>query len=672
MSEQENISLVLARFAELVDRNAIRAIDYQFARYVSMQPEMSATAVLWAAQVSYRAGQGHVCVDLSARQRWFDLHSQEINWLLEGITWRDPSSALANAHCVGDGDRPAPLILNGSRLYLARYWFDEQVVARYLRSNSAAVEVLASLPHTLDALFTPYLPALQTKLRHSGSPEAMQQAVIDSLDIVAPQQVDWAAVMTLVDKQPNLSELAEILQYIPATACLNWQKVAAAVALSRRFSVISGGPGTGKTTTVVRLLAAWVEQAQGVPLVIKLVAPTGKAAARLTESIGGALQQLAVAPEVKVGIPTEATTLHRLLGAVPDRVAFRHHHQNRLHLDVLVVDEASMVDLTMMARLMEAMPDHARLVLLGDKDQLASVEAGSVLGDICQFAAQGYSEYQAAHLSHLTGYHVPVGNPTTPLADSLCMLQKSHRFHAQSGIGQLAYAVNCGHPAMVDAVWQQGFADIDHHALSGENYAALIRRLSNAYKAYFLAAKEGQSPETVLALFADVRLLCAIREGDTGVIGMNQRIERHLRQQGLIQDRDEVWYVGRPVMINQNDYALGLSNGDIGITLYDAEQQRLRVYFQLPDGDLKGVLPSRLPGHETAYAMTIHKSQGSEFAHTFMLLPAKMNPVITKELIYTGITRAKQQLSIYADMSVLQQGITKQTERLSGLPALLQ
>ncbi len=687
---------LLSRLSLLVEKGALRAIDYQFARYMSAQffqcrqddasmqcgqsdqdnPNV-ATLTLWAAQLSYRAGQGNICVAIDQFQVWFDLNSQDRQWLLADIEWTDIHDALSDSPAVGNGLVPTPMVVAENRLYLARYWHDEQIVARYLRRHAVSASTSQALPDILTSLFIPYLPVLKARLQSNDDIALKRQSVIDVLDIVNPEALPWGDIDLIIDAQPGISALNNMLAVIPLSSCLNWQKVAAAMSLSRQFSVISGGPGTGKTTTVVRLLAAWIEQAkfdpapeEGVP-VIKLVAPTGKAAARLTESIGGALDQLAISPDIKGCIPTEASTLHRLLGAIPERVSFRHNAQNRLHLDVLVVDEASMVDLSMMARLMEALPDHARLVLLGDKDQLASVEAGSVLGDICQFAVNGYSSQQAAHLSRLTGYHIADGSPRSPISDSLCMLQKSHRFHALSGIGQLAFSVNQGNTHRVESVWQQGFGDIEHHPLTTESYISLISRLVNAYKPYFLAAKEGQKPEDVLALFADVRLLCAIRNGDTGVDGMNQRVERHLRQLNLIQDHDDLWYIGRPIMITRNDYALGLSNGDIGITLYDQENQRLRVYFQLPDGSIKGILPSRLPTHETAYAMTIHKSQGSEFGHTFLLLPAKMNPVVTRELIYTGITRAKKQLSLYADMPILLQGINRQTERLSGLKQAL-
>ncbi|WP_036821148.1 exodeoxyribonuclease V subunit alpha, partial [Photobacterium sanctipauli] len=469
---------------------------------------------------------------------------------------------------------------------------------------------------------------------------------------------------------------------------MNWQKVAAAVALTRQFAVISGGPGTGKTTTVAKLLAALVTQSlqsealdeNGQPRLpdIKLVAPTGKAAARLTESIGAAVDSLAVEKVVKDNIPTQSSTLHRLLGSIPNRVAFRHNRENPLHLDVLVVDEASMVDLPMMARLLDALPPNAKLILLGDRDQLASVEAGAVLGDICAFADQGYSQQQSQLLGQLTGFQFPVQLQSLGVvADSLCMLRKSYRFHAQSGIGQLAKAINAGRPQQVDRVWQQGFKDIHLYPLTSDSYQSMVNMSVTFYRDYLDAIYERCPPAEVLKAFSKVRLLCALREGDFGVVGLNQRIERGLARLGKIAPDEETWYVGRPVMISQNDHGLGLYNGDIGIAMKDSEpdpqtgEYRTRVFFEMPDGSIRGVLPSRLPEHETVYAMTIHKSQGSEFADTLMVLPSEFSPLLTRELTYTGITRAKEKLYLFASPDIVNRSVKLRTERASGLAELL-
>jgi exodeoxyribonuclease V alpha subunit len=336
----------------------------------------------------------------------------------------------------------------------------------------------------------------------------------------------------------------------------------------------------------------------------------------------------------------------------------------------------------MMYKLVDALPKHARLILLGDKDQLASVEAGAVLGDICSFHQFGYGSAQAQQISQLTGYQTLAHSHhnAATIADSLCMLQKSYRFDARSGIGQLAKAINAGSAQQVDWVWQKEFTDIAKFPIDSQHYSQMVQSLVSEYRVYLKRIEQTlidpdtgkletttQMAKAALDAFSRCRLLCAIREGDFGVSGLNQRIERALLNRKLIQVQDELWYHGRPVMVTRNDHALGLYNGDIGLCIRDEQEGKLKVFFELPDGSVKAVLPSRVPEHETAYAMTIHKSQGSEFEHTLMILPPDFTPILTRELIYTGITRAKKRLSLYIDERVMKRGIRVQTERASGL-----
>ncbi|EFG5624163.1 exodeoxyribonuclease V subunit alpha, partial [Escherichia coli] len=405
---------------------------------------------------------------------------------------------------------------------------------------------------------------------------------------------------------------------------------------------------------------------------IRLAAPTGKAAARLTESLGKALRQLPLTDEQKKRIPEDASTLHRLLGAQPGSQRLRHHAGNPLHLDVLVVDEASMIDLPMMSRLIDALPDHARVIFLGDRDQLASVEAGAVLGDICAYANAGFTAERAGQLSRLTGTHVPAGTGTeaASLRDSLCLLQKSYRFGSDSGIGQLAAAINRGDKTAVKTVFQQDFTDIEKRLLqSGEDYIAMLEEALAGYGRYLDLLQARAEPDLIIQAFNEYQLLCALREGPFGVAGLNERIEQFMQQKRKIHRHPHSrWYEGRPVMIARNDSALGLFNGDIGIAL--DRGQGTRVWFAMPDGNIKSVQPSRLPEHETTWAMTVHKSQGSEFDHAALILPSQRTPVVTRELVYTAVTRARRRLSLYADERILSAAIATRTERRSGLAAL--
>lgn len=600
----------------------LRPLDLQFARVVagSDEPEM----LLAAACLSAEAGAGHVCLMLEQLlpENLFDGRQPELAqaaWLAAGqldvAGWQQRLSASA---AVGDGSTAMPMVLQQQRLYLQRMWQNEGEVAEFISGDSL------------------------------------------------PQAVEEAELRTILDQL-----------FGEATDEPDWQKIAAAVAATRRIAVISGGPGTGKTTTVAKLLAALVQLAEGRRLRIQLAAPTGKAAARLTESLGSAGKQLALTPEQRALFPTEASTLHRLLGAQPNSQRMRYHSGNRLHLDVLVVDEASMVDLPMMARLIAALPAQARVIFLGDRDQLASVEAGAVLGDICRFAEQGYSVARAEQLSRLTGCLLQGESAQAEAAvrDSLCLLRKSYRFDANSGIGQLASAVNAGNGKLALAALDGRFSDVSGYPLAEtQDYQALLDACVTGYRDYLRQVVAGADAVAVLAAFGRFQVLCALREGPFGIAGLNERIETGLQRAGLIQRKPGAagrWYSGRPVMVGRNDSALGLFNGDIGIALRD-ESGELRVHFQLPDGSIKSVQPSRLPAHETAYAMTVHKSQGSEFDHTVLVLPNHFLPVLTRELVYTAITRARRQLSLYAIDAVLMRAIRTPTQRRSGLAERLQ
>ncbi|RSD32279.1 exodeoxyribonuclease V subunit alpha [Vibrio pectenicida] len=685
----------------LVEKGVIRQIDYQFSRFIHQQGKDDNVAFI-AAILSCELGKGHICLplldsygqlsDLVTKLGIYGDLAHQLNQVLQKIDWLQ---VLDNATLVGEPEETLPMIFDGERLYLHRYWHYEMMLAKRLNSFGSPmilkptnVKKLTQLLNHLFARNYRYLFDSLVSVQSDGSSTQVirQQLVCDHLDVVNGELLDWFTIDQKLLSVSKIEQLKFLDDLVPLSVCVNWQKVAAAVALTRRFTVISGGPGTGKTTTVTKLLAALNVQAQQVNEmpVIKLVAPTGKAAARLTESIGKAVAELPIEPSLKSLIPTGASTLHRLLGSVPNSAEFRHNQQNPLHLDILVVDEASMVDLSMMYKLVDALPQHARLILLGDKDQLASVEAGAVLGDICLFHQFGYSSEQAKMISQLTGFEslINTSNRAVTIADSLCMLQKSYRFDARSGIGQFAKAINSGSMTKVGLVLQKDFDDVAKFPVDSHHYSQMIQTLVHEYSHYLKRVE--QSSENVgcdksemihdtakeaLQLFSKCRLLCAVREGDFGIVGLNQRIERGLKVRKLIKAQDELWYHGRPVMVVRNDHALGLYNGDIGLCLLDNSEgvERLKVFFELPDGSIKAVLPSRVPDHETAYAMTIHKSQGSEFEHTLVVLPPEYTPLLTRELIYTGVTRAKHRLSLFVDDRVMARGIKIRTQRASGL-----
>lgn len=446
-----------------------------------------------------------------------------------------------------------------------------------------------------------------------------------------------------------------------AEAAVDWQKYAAASALLRRFLIISGGPGTGKTTTVAKILRLLAKQFQlqyqRLPRVV-LAAPTGKAAMRMQESLREQADEALTAL-----LENEAATLHRVLGYLPNRVDFRHHANNPLPADIVIVDEASMIDLALLTKLIEAVSPQARLILLGDKDQLPSVETGSVFRDLCLHAMAEPAPERVEQVLALQSLP-SLDKPSSRLQQAIVMLQRSYRFDTGSGIGQLAKAVKRGDGQQVQQLLEDDlYSDIQWLDLSAfqQQFVSLIL---DAWQAYFALLKQQSTPQALFEAFSRFRVLTALRVGLTGVENINDLIESQL-QKRFIKGYSP-YYHGRPIMITRNHYATGLFNGDIGLMLKNA-QGELRVWFQTQQGVWQDFPLSRLPSHETAWVMTIHKSQGSEFDHVLMVLPDVDNTVLSRELVYTGITRAKQSLILTGSVETLCLSLQRQQMRSTGL-----
>lgn len=463
---------------------------------------------------------------------------------------------------------------------------------------------------------------------------------------------------------------------------IDWQRVAALAAATRKFCVISGGPGTGKTHTVVKVLALVIELGMepagerareiGRPLRaaprIALAAPTGKAAARLKEAVGRARAALPCSEAVRGAIPEDVSTLHHLLGATGNGGNFRHGPDHPLPFDAVVVDEASMVDLPLMARLFRALPPEARLILLGDKDQLASVEAGAVLGDICAGEGVGtYSEAFGARVRAACGDTVPVGPGPAHgehLRDAIVVLQKSYRFGAHSGIGAVSRAVNRGEGDEALARLAGGFPDASWRDVGQE--ATPDRALRARVLPWAAGLAAAQTPAEALERLGGFQILCALRQGPWGAEAVNAAVERALADAGLTPGRR--WYRGRPVLVTRNDYSLRLFNGDLGVAFPDPDAGGdLRVFFPTADGTVRSVAPSRLPEHETAWALTVHKAQGSEFDEVLLVLGVHPSRVLTRELVYTGLTRARSRVEVWGAAAVFREAVSRRVERSSGL-----
>ncbi|MBU4389341.1 MAG: exodeoxyribonuclease V subunit alpha, partial [Proteobacteria bacterium] len=454
---------------------------------------------------------------------------------------------------------------------------------------------------------------------------------------------------------------------------INRQKVAAITSAFKKFCVISGGPGTGKTTIIAKILAMLIEQTgKEKSLRIFLTAPTGKATARLSESIGNIKKKLNCKDYIKAAIPTEAFTIHRLLKTIIRSPFFRHNSENPLPADIVVVDEASMVDLPLMSKLIQAVPVDARLILIGDSDQLASVDPGSVLGDICgNKSLRGFTTNFVNKVEELTDEKITDSikqhKGIKALHDCIVVLKKNYRFADSSGIGGLSHAVKLGDiDKTLDLLKNKNDRSIIfEEILSADNFKQILTdKVVEFYSEYL----KTDDPGRALNLFNRFKILCAVKMGQFGVYAVNKIIEQILRRENLIQT-ENLWYKGRPILITSNDYKLSLFNGDIGITMpiQGSASNDMHVFFRGTSGELKQFLPYRLPQHETVYAMTVHKSQGSEFENVFLVLPDKDYPVLSRELIYTGITRASQSVTILGKEEVLRTSISRVIERKSGL-----
>ena len=618
--------------SELHRQGVVTDLDKHFTDFImktapNPNPELELASVL----VSTRMREGHICLDLNllAGQKWPDAASSPAIQCYQTGAWCD---ALYKTGMVGNPGDKKPLVLDQSnaRLYLYRYWHYQQELADSIRQR-------AEIQHDLS--------------EHAFLSQRMNQLFMKTGD----DEIDW-------------------------------QKTAAFTALFKNFCVITGGPGTGKTFTVANILALMIETHLPQTLRIALAAPTGKAAARLKEAVRQAKLESKAPEIVKAAMPDDASTIHRLLGTISDSPYFRHNADYPLSIDILAVDEASMVDLPLMAKLISALPPNARLLLLGDKDQLASVEPGAVLGDICgthQNAADAFSDAFSKNCRAVTGHQPSVTKHASSLDDCIVELKKGYRFKGDSGIKVLSRATNKiespgGEQALqrvIHCVRQGQYPDVQQFPAASVYDA---RGLHDDFKQtvkiglapYLEAMAENRSPDVIFQAFSRFRILCALRKGPFGVEQINLLTERLLQRNGLIKAGLN-GYKGRPVMITRNDYNLKLFNGDIGLTWPAPDTDELRVYFPDEDGRMRPINPRRLPEHETVYAMTVHKSQGSEFENLLLLLPDRQSPVLTRELVYTGLTRAKKNVTLFADQQILINAARRPILRSSGLRELL-
>lgn len=637
---------MLSVLQKLKEQGILSQGDYYFAKLIADKQchmdyaePIKNLAILLAALCSWRYTQGNTCsqLDRYLENNLFGLayrtteedYLAEIHEKIGYLPVEDWQNALCGhmAFTQDPVNQIAPMAFQFGALYFYRAWQDEYRIAQYIKNTLKKHRTLAFSYDEIHQKLEKYFPEKQEKT--------------------------------------------------------DWQKVAVATAIKSPFSIITGGPGTGKTTTVTRLLLV-LQELFDCKLHIKLVAPTGKAASRLEESIKNALgfmqEKMNVSDSLFNAIPQKASTLHSLLGVNAFNDYTRYNSHNPLQLDVLVVDETSMIDLPMMAKLINALKPETRLILLGDQAQLASVEAGAVLGELAQFVNQPYSHEQATYLQATTGYKVEGSDCSNPIRDCLCHLTESRRFDKDSGIGKLSEFIQKGKADDSLKLFEHYPQELHFNALNDEsdavnqvvksaveNYRTFLKMLDDLRKQKIDPnAKNEQGisyAEAIQAQFNSVRFLTALRNNNLGVENLNKEIALALREEKLLWFRNEQdWYIGKPIMITENDHNVRLYNGDIGLCLANG-----KVWF----GN-REVLTNRIPAHEPVFMMTIHKSQGSEFKHTVMVLPTEVNPVLSRELVFTGVTRAKKQLTVFADEKIWKTAIRQTVKRQSGLGKLLE
>lgn len=589
----------------------------QWAAQAGADPDALAVLAVAGRQLSLATQSGHVCTPLAELAAWLpDRSPAELAPCL-----------LASRMVAATGDaQPRPLFLDGDgRLYLYRHFAYERRLAANLRRRAAPRSTMPS-----DAL----------------------RPLLDTL---------------FADNARRLGPRAD------------WQKLAAALAWRGRLTIISGGPGSGKTTTVVALLACLL--AENAELRVALAAPTGKAAARLLEALRRRAGELP--DELQARLPRESHTLHRLLGVTPEAGRFRHHAGNPLPVDVLVVDEASMLDLALACRLCEAVPDDARLILLGDRDQLSAVEAGAVFAEISAdptLSPDGIAELASLTATPAELIRPPAAIAPSPLRDCVVWFTESHRFASHSGIGRLAAEINAGRGSAAYDWLADGFdrslrwLDDDGADLAPATRQAVLDGYAHYREALARPPDDaGRWRHDVFAAFDRFRVLCALRDTARGVEAINALAARPLQQASGDAHPSAgrfPWYFGRPVMVLRNDYLLQLFNGDIGICLPDDDGEAM-VWFAGAERVLRPLPPIRVPEHDTAFAMTVHKAQGSEFASVLLLLPERSHRLLTRELLYTGVTRAAHEVSIAGSRDVLIDACARRARRNSGLLARL-
>lgn len=619
---------------QAISLGLLNSLDIQFAQMLiaadlskknNNHDKIKAIVLMIAsAYLSSKIRLGHTCFPISLLskdtflQNFISTSTYKVIQNIKKLTIDDWKDLLCSSAAVGNGLNVSPLVMENDCLYLYRMWKDECVIAKFFIYSNNNINLNQS------------------------------KKIVNILNKLFP---------------PNIIEI-------------DWHKIAVAISLIHPRVFISGGPGTGKTSIISKIIIALLSYNKN--LNIQTTATTGKSAVILTHSCKKIIKNLENINNLQQyqSIP-QAITVHSLLRKQLYYNKNRYNFsKNELNLDCLIIDESSMISLSILSNLISILPIQIKIIFLGDHHQLYSVDSGSVFQEICRFSNHNYSIIQQKILQELTGYTLTAVNNLKiqnsyydNIIDKICVLKQNYRFHNNSGIGQLSNAIKLGnHNRSISILTSKIYSDLKYFQITNQtHYVSMITNCAKKYYKYLKVLKyEHKSIIKILRIFNEYQILCALKQGPFGATQLNYYIEQVLNQSGLIRLNQSKNYIGRPIIILCNDSTLGLYNGDIGILLPNT-QESLSAYFEMPENKIKIIHINQLPSYETCFAMTIHKAQGSSFQKITIILPNQKLPILNRELIYTAITRAKQKLSLYATEDVLSYSIQNRTIRYSGL-----
>ncbi|HXK00309.1 MAG TPA: exodeoxyribonuclease V subunit alpha [Buchnera sp. (in: enterobacteria)] len=602
---------IVSLLKKALKKNIINNIDFYFSSYIITEKEPA--IMLAAACLSYSVNCGHVCLPIFNLENKLIFPKKEKKlidklWNTAGNP-KNWTEILLKSNHISHNSNAGPLVLYRKNLYLNYLWQAEKKVFLFISNNKK-----------------------------------------EKFDTILFNII----LKSLFHKKNN-----------------DFQKIAVAMTMIWKIVFIIGGPGTGKTTVIAKILLSLIRVSKK-KIKIRLAAPTGKASARLTESLKYAFKKIKCTEVEKNILPQQAITLHALLGITQKNKKPFFNVNNILNIDVLIIDESSMIDLLLMEKIINALPKKVKVIFLGDINQLPSIEPGCILKDIYTYHYHGYSYETAKILKNITECKINIIDNIlhTTINDSICVLKKKYRFNPISDIAQLEEDLKKNSSNLIKKIFYNKYKNVFYHEINNDNdYLNMIKKIVKEYSKYLNTIKTDYNLKNIMQKFNEYRVLCAIRNGIYGVKNINKYIEMQMEHMNLIKSyklKDNIWYTGKPIMITKNNKSLGLFNGDIGITILD-NKKKLKVFFVLDENNIKIIPIELIFEYETTWVMTIHKAQGSEFTHTVLILPNIDQTILTKELIYTAITRACDKLTIYAEKKTFLKIIKKKNIRYSGL-----